>query len=248
MASRAPVREVAAVYAAVTVATFALTRLRAVPALQEYVHLAVAALFLVVALRLAQREEDGVRRHGMDLAGLLSPPADDRPAGPLGLWDLARAVRAALPVALRETAVALAVAAVVFPPFALGFYLWHRPDTAFTFQPSLHMLNAFVTHLVVVSLPEEAFFRGYVQTRLADAWPRTRRLVGVRLSVPALVWQAVAFGLLHFVVDADPRRLAVVFPGLLFGWLRGWRGGIGAAVVMHAASNVYADLLARGWS
>ena len=34
---------------------------------------------------------------------------------------------------------------------------------------------------------------------------------------------------------------------LLFGWMRAWRGGIGAAALVHALSNVYGDMLARGW-
>ncbi|MCC6875407.1 MAG: CPBP family intramembrane metalloprotease, partial [Sandaracinaceae bacterium] len=37
------------------------------------------------------------------------------------------------------------------------------------------------------------------------------------------------------------------FPGLLFGWMRARRGGIGAALVLHALSNVLADVLERGW-
>lgn len=247
MASPRPLREAAVVYVTLTAATFAITRLRPVPALQEYVHLAVAALFLVVALRMAQREDGGVERYGMDLAGLLSPPDDAQPPGPLGLWDLARALRAAAPVALRETAVALGVALVIFPPFALAFQLWHQPTGPFVFEPTRALGAPLLAHLLVVGLPEEALFRGYFQTRLTDAWPRAHRLLGARLSIPAWLGQAALFGLLHFLVDLDPARLAVFFPGLLFGWLRGWRGGIGAAIVVHALSNVYIDILTRGW-
>ncbi|HJL19019.1 MAG TPA: glutamic-type intramembrane protease, partial [Sandaracinaceae bacterium LLY-WYZ-13_1] len=35
--------------------------------------------------------------------------------------------------------------------------------------------------------------------------------------------------------------------GLLFGWLRAWRGGIGAAMLLHAMSNVLAEILEEGW-
>lgn len=237
----------ATVYAGVTAVTFAITRLEGVPPFGDYVHLAVAALFLVVALRLAQREEGGVQRYGMGLGGLLLPPTDDRPAGPLGLWDLGRALGAALPAAVRETAVALGVLAVVLPPFAVGFFLWHQPAHAFRFAPSVALLSALLAHLVVVALPEEALFRGYFQTRLADAWPGTRRLIGVEVPLLALSTQAALFALMHFVVDLDVRRLAVFFPGLLFGWLRSWRKGIGAAIVVHAVSNVTIDILIRGW-
>jgi uncharacterized protein len=98
-----------------------------------------------------------------------------------------------------------------------------------------------------VALPEEAFFRGYVQTRLTDSFPKKVRLLGVPVSPAALLSQAVLFGVLHFAVDFRPERLAVAFPALLFGWLRSWRGGVGAAILVHAMSNVYADILVRGW-
>ena len=44
-----------------------------------------------------------------------------------------------------------------------------------------------------------------------------------------------------------PARLAVFFPGLLFGWIRAWRGGMGAAMAVHAASNIWSEILLSGW-
>ena len=56
-----------------------------------------------------------------------------------------------------------------------------------------------------------------------------------------------SFALIHFASIPDPQRLAVFFPGLLFGWVRAWRGGIGAAMLLHAMSNVLAEMLEKGW-
>ena len=246
-----PAREVAIVYGVVAVLTFGFTRLREVPGAQDYVHLLVAALFLLVAVRLAQREPGGTERYGIALGGLLTPADEsedgDAPAGPLGLFELARTLWRALPSAAKEAGITLAIVAVVFPPFAWGFHFYHQPDHAFSWSPPADIASFALTQLLVVALPEEALFRGYFQTRLADAWPRTIRLLGVEVSLPALVTQAALFAVIHFVVDFQVTRLAVFFPGLLFGWLRAWRGGIGAAILLHAASNVYADLLVRGW-
>jgi membrane protease YdiL (CAAX protease family) len=272
---RGALREVAWVFLVVAALTVGITRLRAVAPLAEYVHLAVGALFLFVALRRAERDPGGAARFGIDLAGVLAPPPDGPEpepadaeagvgaAGPPGggmlgraprrapsrsvVVELGRTVRDALPSALRETAVALAVIAVVFPPFALGFWLWHAPAQAFAWRPAPDLGSFALTQLVVVALPEEAFFRGFVQTRLTDALPARRALGPVPLAPAALVLQAALFGLIHFAVDLSPERLAVAFPGLLFGVLRAWRGGIGAAMLVHAASNVYADFLVRGW-
>ena len=235
-----PAREVLIVYVVVSAATFGITRLRSVPAAAEWVHLLVGALFLLVAVRLAQREEHGMQRYGIDLAGVLGPPEGSNES-------LITSIGRSIPIALREAGIALAVAAVIFPPFTVGFWWWHGPDQAFALTIPDDFGSFAAAQLLVIGLPEEAFFRGYVQTRIADASPKTVRLLRVDVSPVALVAQAALFALVHYIVDFSPARLAVFFPGLLFGWLRAWRGGIGACILLHALSNVYADLLMRGW-
>jgi membrane protease YdiL (CAAX protease family) len=143
--------------------------------------------------------------------------------------------------------VALLIALVVFPPFALGFSFYHGPQHPFV--PSLpdDAISFALAQVLVVGLPEEALFRGYFQTRLGDVFRQRVKIFGVELCIPALIIQAALFAVVHFVVDLSVERLAVFFPGLLFGVIRRWRGGIGAAIVFHAMSNLYADLLVRGW-
>src|SRR5690606_6479734 len=103
-----PLREVLLVFAATTAGTVAITLAAdALPGLASYENLLVGVMFFMVATRLAQRERGGMRRYGIDLAGLLTPPSadDERPPGPLGLYDLARAIRDAAPSGLREALV-----------------------------------------------------------------------------------------------------------------------------------------------
>src|SRR4051812_9338993 len=122
---RAPLdalREVAAVFLAVTAATVVVSRLGRVSPLDEYVHLIVGALFLWTAIGMSQRQPGGLSHYGLALAGLLEP-TEPPPAGFFGgLRDLASALLRAAPSALRELGAALLVAAVVFPPFIVGFY------------------------------------------------------------------------------------------------------------------------------
>ncbi|MGF1466508.1 MAG: myxosortase MrtC [Sandaracinaceae bacterium] len=251
MGGRTPDRidgEVLAVVGGMAIGVFAVAMAeRHVAALRGLDGLLVATLFLVTAIALARREPDGLRRYGIDLGGLLEAPAadDERPAGPLGLYDLARALRRALPAGLRELGVAVAVALVVFPAFSVAYALWHQvgPPRSIDLPPDLEAFA--LSQVLVVALPEEALFRGYVQTRLADAHPPRHRVLGVRLSLLAWIGSAVLFALVHLASDPRPDRLAVFVPGLLFGWLRAWRGGIGAAVLVHAMSNVLAEVLAR---
>ncbi|MCA9578842.1 MAG: CPBP family intramembrane glutamic endopeptidase [Polyangiales bacterium] len=184
------------------------------------------------------------------------PPHEaDSPRPPrhdvLGLLDLAHGVRTALPSALRETGAALLVALVVFPPFVVGFYFYTEPLRPFAWEgvvgtPAqlLTWAELLLGQLLVVALPEEAFFRGYVQSRLAGAAHAT----DPRLRAPAvIVGQAVLFALVHLASVFHVVRLAVFFPGLLFGLIRAWRGGIGAALVFHALCNLLSEVLTRGW-
>jgi membrane protease YdiL (CAAX protease family) len=246
MDRRAIAREITLVYVLVAGLTFAITRLRDIPPWDQWVHLGVGALFLLTAMRLAQREPGGMHRMGIALAGLLEPP-EDEDGGFLGLRELGRSLRRALPDGLRETGVALLIALVVFPPFALGFSIYHGPEHSFVPSFPDDAVSFALAQVLVVGLPEEALFRGYFQTRLGDFFSHRVTVFGVELCIPALVIQAALFAIVHFVVDLSVERLAVFFPGLLFGVIRRWRDGIGAAIVFHAMSNLYADLLVRGW-
>ena len=54
-----------------------------------------------------------------------------------------------------------------------------------------------------------------------------------------VVLAALSFALTHLTVEVTVERAVVFFPGLLFGFVRVWRGGIGAAVFLHAISNMF---------
>jgi membrane protease YdiL (CAAX protease family) len=232
------------VYLLVCLAVFAVTRLEDVPPIGDYAYLLVAAIFLLTSIRLARTE---IRHFGLALGGLLEPSTNDRARGPLGLWDLARALHAALPSAVKELGVAAGVAAVVFPLYAIGFYGWTEPAQPFSLSLPPDLANLALTQLVVVALPEEAFFRGYLQTALGDNERRRVRILGVELAPAAWIAQAALFSIVHLIVEPHPARLLVFFPGLLFGWVRAWRGGIGAGLALHAMSNLYSEILSRSW-
>lgn len=242
-----PGLEVCLTFAAITAATVLISLVGARPPLDEYVQLAVAGLFLWTAVHFSQRQPDGLARYGLRLGGLLDPP-EQAPEG-LGasLADLLRALLRAAPEALRELGAGLMVAALVFPPFVVGFYWFNAPSRAFELRLPDQLGSYLLSQMVMVGLPEEALFRGYFQGRLSEQFQGRVRLLGASLSVSALLAQASLFALIHFAVDPRPARLAVFFPGLLFGWLRARRGGIGAAVVVHGLSNLLSDVLARSW-
>jgi membrane protease YdiL (CAAX protease family) len=251
---RGALREAWVVYAVVSGITWLLSRFQSESILRTHLHLVVGMLFLVTALRCAERLPGGAARYGLSLGGLLGDDADPESAVELGddekrsvLVDLWLTVRRGFPSFVAELGVAALVCALVFPPFVWGFYLWHAPTRPFVWLPDQDLPAYALTQVLVVGLPEEALFRGYLQGRLQDAWPNRGRLLGASLSLRPWVLQAALFAVLHVAVDYNPARLAVFFPALLFGWLRGLRSGIGAAIFVHAACNVLSDVLIRGW-
>jgi uncharacterized protein len=167
-------------------------------------------------------------------------------------------------------AIGVGLPAVVFPIFFFGFYFFYRwicsPEApawaaqlaprgwclTFTGWDRMHppailswdMLERAFVQVVVVALPEELLFRGYLLGELEKVLPPRRRLLGGGIGW-ALVVSAALFALAHLLVDGNPRRLAVFFPGLLFGWMRSSTRSILAGTAAHAASNLYIEYLGR---
>jgi uncharacterized protein len=132
-------------------------------------------------------------------------------------------------------------------PFFFGWRtFWHPRGTFGLHVQAWDALNEVFGQLMIIALPEEAFYRGYLQSRLDEALPQRVRVFGASVG-PALIVSSVIFALGHFATIREPARLAVFFPSLVFGWLRARTGGIGAGVVFHASCNVFSELLGKGY-
>ncbi len=117
---------------------------------------------------------------------------------------------------------------------------------AFSFRLPESFALALVLQLLVVALPEELFYRGWLQTAWARLAPaRGVTVLGARLGHGFFATQAL-FAAGH-LVSGQPWRLATFFPGLLFGWLRARTGSVVAPVVAHALSNLLIQTLERSF-
>ena len=98
--------------------------------------------------------------------------------------------------------------------------------------------------VIVVALPEELFFRGFVLELLEKSMPPKRRIWGGGIG-KALLLSSALFALSHVLVAFDPRRLAVFFPGLVFGWMYSATRSILAGVIFHTCANLFIHVLDR---
>ncbi len=100
-----------------------------------------------------------------------------------------------------------------------------------------HLAVLVAYHLFFVAIPEEFFYRGYVQTRLNELLPRRFLVAGVPFG-HGLWIAALFFAFGHSLVEFQWWHFATFFPGLLFGLMRERSGGVITGAFLHAACNV----------
>ncbi|HEY5950836.1 MAG TPA: CPBP family intramembrane glutamic endopeptidase [Kofleriaceae bacterium] len=164
----------------------------------------------------------------------------------------------------RGLVTAASAIAIIFPIFVVGYFTFYEVAchskllahlvprgmcAHYGGMRALHVptptwsLGEFcLVQMLVVALPEELFFRGFLLGLLEKRFPPKRRIMGGGVGL-ALVLSSLAFAIIHIPKDGDPRVLATFFPGLLFGWMRSATGSILASTVTHGASNILIRLL-----
>lgn len=139
---------------------------------------------------------------------------------------------------------------VTWPPIVAAIFLfpglWQMNAAHWQWSIPEGYASVAVAHFLVVALPEEFFFRGYLLGRLDDIFPKRISLLGVPLG-HGLWISALLFAIGHFAVDFQPARLMVFFPALAFGFMRLKRNSIAAPVIFHGCCNIFMDLFRAGF-
>jgi membrane protease YdiL (CAAX protease family) len=200
---------------------------------ERYAATLVGVGFLAATWVLVLRHDAGtVQAYGLSLGGVLEPTRLDP-------RRIARSLFGAV-------AWAVLLMAITFPAFVIAYRLWWHPRFPFVLRLPPSVLDDVAGQLVVIALPEEAFFRGYLQTSLDRVWAPRWRILGATLG-PGWIVSAVIFALGHVLTIRHPARLAVFFPALVFGWLRQRTGGVGASMLFHASCNLLSATLGRSY-
>lgn len=100
--------------------------------------------------------------------------------------------------------------------------------------------NLALHHLLVVAVPEEFFFRGYMQGRLSQVWVPKKQVFGASFG-KAQVVTSLLFAVSHSFITFQGWHIFIFFPALLFAWLKEKTGVIWAAALFHAACNLFSE-------
>ncbi len=208
---RAVVAEVLGLYAGTLLAIRGVVTAQASLGLPDWVLLLIPALFLYVPIFWVERKGEDPRALGMTLEGW---------------WPAVR--------------LNLVLLVTVLGPFVVANHLYQ--GLVFGRTPRLILPHHYLTqvvayHLLVVALPEEFFYRGYMQSRLNQVFPKRLRFLGVSFGW-GLFLTAILFAAGHSLVVVRWWHFSIFFPAVIFGWLRERTGNVLAPALFHALCNV----------
>ncbi|MCL4479251.1 MAG: CPBP family glutamic-type intramembrane protease [Deltaproteobacteria bacterium] len=141
---------------------------------------------------------------------------------------------------------AIAMVIIIFPLYSTGFYFYmkwfYHLAMTLSFIHTLSILRFAFYDLLMVAIPEEVFYRGYLQSELKRCDRKKFHFAGIEIGVSFVIVN-ILFALGHLIVIQDIARLAVFFPGLVFSWLKEKDYNISGSVTFHWLSNVLSFLL-----
>ena len=121
------------------------------------------------------------------------------------------------------------------PGRSVAFFLFVRlplPPAISPYHGTVPLTAAMAAHhLLLVALPEEIFFRGYLYDAFEEA--------GREPVLPV----ALLFAVGHFVIAPSPFRLLTFFPALLLGWGRKRSGNVYVPTALHFLYNLFPSVI-----
>jgi membrane protease YdiL (CAAX protease family) len=152
----------------------------------------------------------------------------------------------------------LVLAGILIVPFVVGYHLWQTVGVPWL-QELLHVrlyarppalgwiwpgspIKLIAYNLFFVAIPEEMFYRGYIQSRLDEIMPPRWQVLGTRVG-PGLLWTCLLFAFGHSLVVVQWWHVFIIVPSLAFGWLRARTDGIVAGAFFHAWCTVTVSTL-----
>jgi membrane protease YdiL (CAAX protease family) len=122
---------------------------------------------------------------------------------------------------IKDTALSLSVSLLILLPFG---YLMSRSGNAFSLLPA----GSILFQLIGISLPEEVYFRGFLQERLGN-------------TIGGIVIASLLFSIMHIpqvIMYGDIYSILTFFPSIVMGYLYMKTSSILPSTIFHFSSNI----------
>lgn len=150
--------------------------------------------------------------------------------------------------ALANGLILFLVCSLVFVPYLFLNHFYQGIFFNRTWQ-ELHLAGVatyFFNQLILVALPEEIFFRGFLEDGLTRIFVPRRQVFGAPFGV-AMILGAIIFAFSHSLIAVQWWHFSIIFPALLFSWFRQKTGSIWVGAVFHALCNVLAWVIGQSY-
>ena len=126
------------------------------------------------------------------------------------------------------------------------YHIWHAELAPFIFDWKPHHFKGVVPdqlwmialyHFFFVAIPEEFFYRGYIQTRFNEICHQNWTVFGVKMG-PSALWTGLLFSFGHSIVLFQWWHFAIFFPSLIFSWMREKSSSVLPGAMFHACCNI----------
>jgi membrane protease YdiL (CAAX protease family) len=131
---------------------------------------------------------------------------------------------------------------VFYPLIFFGYWIWFKGHS-FGLPGNTQILSAIskgITGVLIAAIPEEFFFRGYLQEHVFKKYDlKILKVLSVKNILTSLL-----FGAVHAVAFLDITKAVTFFPSLVFGHLaEKSKGRIFYSVLFHVVANLLAFIL-----
>ncbi len=148
----------------------------------------------------------------------------------------------------RSVGLFCAVSLLIFPTFLVLNHYYQKVFFHYGLEPAplLPAGTVLLAQLFLVALPEEFFFRGYLQEQMAGRFHKKINLLGLSLSQGAII-TCLLFAFAHSLITLQWWHFSIFFPALVFAWMREKSGTITASILFHATSNLLINWMGNSY-
>lgn len=202
---------------------------------KKIIYSLVLTVIITLSAYLLNTFKSPVRYYAFPIALLLLPSLIDQSFSPGNLWKPTRKGF--------KLFIFISIGVVLFYPVLFFIYWISFKNYQFIIPETNAVLKAVLkglTAVVVAAIPEEFFFRGYLQEHAFSHFNRKfLRIISLKNLITSLF-----FGAVHAIAFLDITRAATFFPSLLFGlFTEKSEGKIFYSISFHVISNILAFVL-----